>query len=169
MDDEGRIQGVPRALREPQQPPRVPLLDRLLRSGSGTVRFSVRDLRAALVRDIECLLNTRVAVCERLAALPCASASLLGFGLRDFSRSAWAGGEGLRALIRDIEQAIRAFEPRLVSETVHVEPDARPGDGLLLQLRIHAVLQLETVRERIALATAVDLQRGCIDVRGDAS
>jgi type VI secretion system protein ImpF len=149
-------------------PLRVPLLDRLLDpDGRGVRRFGARELEAAVARDVESLLNTRVADPRRLASFAQARTSLLGFGLRDFSQAACMGDEGRRALIRDIEQALRLFEPRLVPETVRVEPDPRGRvDALLLCLRIDAVLQVEPVRERIVLATAVDLQRGCIDVRG---
>lgn len=102
----------------------------------------LRDLKHAVRRDLENLLNTRWQYRSVPPELEELQGSLVNYGIPDFSgaRLSTAGGrEQLRTIV---EKSIEDFEPRLTKVRVTVLP---PGDELdrRLRLRIDAMLRVE--------------------------
>lgn len=121
------------------------LLDRLLDTGTpprNRPQPAAADpaLRNALARDLEALLNTRIAEPRsRLAGHPMAAESILSFGLPDNNGlSLHVPADRLR-LADQVRRAIQRHEPRLAR--VQVAIVSEPGGGRPVQLRIDAELR----------------------------
>lgn len=131
------------------------LLDKLLGSagtqaGSATAPgLSLAQVKAAVARDIETLLNARPGPLRgALAAHPHAARSLLGFGLADISAASLASDRDRARIVDAIAQALRDHEPRLSEVHVSVRDAALPGSGLCFS--IHAQLRLAPCVEPVA-------------------
>ncbi len=148
--------------RRSARPVEAPLLDRLMDAEPERERDrplspveTVAQLRRAVHRDVEALLNARRpwrSVPERLPAL---RLSPLGYGMPDFTAGAFNDRRQREVLRAEIEETIRRFEPRLTQ--VHVRL-ADEGSTLrtTLQLRIDALLRTHPAPEPIIFDTAVD-------------
>ncbi|TVQ62665.1 MAG: type VI secretion system baseplate subunit TssE [Phycisphaerales bacterium] len=155
------------------------LLDRLIDDtpGSGTDRRERRTLsaaqyRAAVLRDLEWLLNTAAPPESAIdPGLRHAAASVVNFGMPDFSGLS-ASSVRPRDLERAIARAIERFEPRVLSETLSVKAVLEGDDAE--QNRIYFEIQGELwanpAPESLRLRTSVDLESGRIEVtEGGAS
>lgn len=121
------------------------LFDRLMdEAGQGTasgVRYTVEQLKDRIGRDIEAILNTRVAdPRRRLDEYPHARGSVLNFGLADFAAMCLTSSEDRAAICASIKSAIEAHEPRLTEVSASIEPEA--GGVNRLHFVIHAKLRL---------------------------
>src|SRR4051812_35074923 len=112
---------------EPNQSLTPSLLDRLLDDEPDVSREvpksrsqMVADLKRALRRDLENLLNTCCRASGWPAELRELENSLVNYGLPDYSGTHLGSPEDSERLIAIIEEAIHRFEPRLTS--VRVEP-----------------------------------------------
>lgn len=125
---------------------------------------SFRILKQAVKRDLEWLLNTRVAeaVPEDLPEL---SRSVAGFGLPDFSNNNLKSMQGKGGLRHAIERAISTFEPRLEGVVVTLER-ANETDRSV-RFRIDARLRVEPTPEPVAFDTLLELGSGEFVVKGD--
>src|SRR5271169_307650 len=105
----------------------------------------MRQLKAALCRDLAALLNTRRAEEDFPPGYEEATNSLLSFGVIDFTSYNLKGRIDQERVRRSIERAVRLFEPRLARVTVSMEePDPlRP----VLQFQIVATLRVEPAAE----------------------
>jgi type VI secretion system protein ImpF len=90
----------------------------------------------AIQRDLQALLNTRQAPWLAVPPDKEVGNSILMYGLADFTTLAYDEAQICLA----IEAAISRFEPRLAQ--ARVVSASRSPDGLTLQVRIEAVLQL---------------------------
>ncbi len=131
------------------------LLDKLLGAagaepGAGTApSFSLGQVKAAVARDIETLLNARPGpVPGALSAYPQAARSLLRFGLPDISAASLASDRDRSRIVAAITQALLDHEPRLLDVQVSVRDGAQPGSGLCFS--IHAQLRLTPSVEPVA-------------------
>jgi len=133
------------------------LFDRLLASDpdapEGLIQTcSVEQLRDAVARDLERLLNARSALLATRADLsmagPHAQASVLCFGVPDFAGRVLASSEDQRFIATSLARAIEAHEPRLKQVSV----DFQPGDsaGRSLQFTIRATLVVRPARESVS-------------------
>jgi type VI secretion system protein ImpF len=125
----------------------------------------VRELCAAVARDLSRLLNTR----RHFGPLPDGLRRLhplcLDFGLRDFS-GADLSSEGARDELRlHMEQAIRRHEPRFERIAVELLRNSDPTDRTL-RLRIDALLHADTVVEPIVFDSVVEPASGGVKVEG---
>jgi type VI secretion system protein ImpF len=142
------------------------VLDRLISPSSGVEIGSIRPgspkaLRLSVERDLNALLNTRRATGLIPDEFQAASASLLNYGLPDISSYNLGGDpQGLR---RDIETAIRAFEPRLSGVTVTVEDWDRFSP--VLKFHIKATLRTGSDTEGVSFATVFQADLRTISVR----
>jgi type VI secretion system protein ImpF len=96
------------------------LFDRLLgvpvRGGSSATvsRMSVEDLKEAVARDLESLLNTRSALPDDLLApFPECDRSLVTYGLADFAGRSPSSPDDRAYICACLEKAIACHEPRL--------------------------------------------------------
>jgi type VI secretion system protein ImpF len=118
------------------------LLDRLLERASDGRGRPLRDLQAAIRRDLQALLNAR----RPWASTPDSHAalrnSILGYGLPDFAAGAFNSPAAREALCKEIASTIRRFEPRLSNVVVKLRDRAETMDPLL-RIRIEGVLRME--------------------------
>jgi type VI secretion system protein ImpF len=94
------------------------LFDRLIddsdHSHGATAGWGLEQLKDAVARDLEDLLNTRTAIApEKLAAYPDVRDSLINYGLIDFSAMCLTSEEDRKKICAAVKQAIATHEPRL--------------------------------------------------------
>ena len=87
------------------------ILDRL--TGVEAGHDPSRTRRRQVLADVQQLLNTRRAKDPIATNLKEARASILTYGLQDFSAMTVASSLDHNAIRREIEQALKTFEPRL--------------------------------------------------------
>ena len=114
------------------------MLDRLLDRGRG---HPVTDLQDSVQRDLAALLNARRPWAELPDRFSALRDSILGYGLPDFAAGAFNAPAAREALRKEIEQAIRRFEPRLSDVKVALL-DSRSTMTPILRIRVAAVLRI---------------------------
>src|SRR5262249_54849690 len=125
----------------------------------------LRELKQAVQRDLEWLLNTRQIADGLPPELTEVNRSLAAYGLPDFSAFHGKGEADHTRRGRAVESAIRIFEPRLEDVTVTIEP---PRDTeRLLRFRIDARLKVDPAPEPITFDTLMQLDNGQYIVRED--
>jgi len=147
------------------------LLDRLIdlepstpSDPPATRNQSVRQLKAALRRDIEWLLNTRRVVDEAPESLENVSHSLYHYGLPDLTSLALNSPRDKNRLLRTIELTLADFEPRLADIRVRAVEDSNSGPRAL-RLQIEALLKMDPAPERIFFDTLMELSTGDCQVK----
>jgi type VI secretion system protein ImpF len=160
--------------REMERTVQQSVLDRLMDDEPGfgdptlTWAESVRLLKASLRRDLEWLLNTRrtpqapPAVCEAVQQ------SLYQYGLPDFSSRSRDAPDTAQQLVREVEQAIALFEPRLAGARVSLS-ESNDGGERRLHFVIEAMLRLDPTPERVVFDTVLDIARNEFEVQPGAS
>ena len=149
----------------------MPLLDRLIDDNPDQLRDppvsaseALANLRRAVRRDLEALLNAR----RPWASLPPGYAILetspLGFGIPDFSSGAFNDPGRRVALCAEIEATIRRFEPRFLQVKATLTNSQSVLDPTL-RLRIEALLHAEPAPEAVAYDTTIDTNTADIVVR----
>jgi len=148
---------------------RLSVVDRLLAAGGGTASLSesVTDLRDAVRRDLERLLNTRRIAEPAPDEYPEVQNSIYHYGLADITSLSGDSDPARRRLIRQVEDAIELFEPRLTNVRVTaVETPAR-ADRRQIRFHIDAMLRMDPEPERVAFDTVLETASGRIEVAGD--
>lgn len=139
------------------------LFDRLLATDpdapEGLIQTcSVEQLRDAVARDLERLLNARSALLStepelsgssELSALgPRARSSVVCFGVPDFAGRVLASSEDQRFIATSLAKAIETHEPRLRQVAVEFRQD--DASGRALQFTIRATLVVRPARESVS-------------------
>ncbi|MBA5688180.1 type VI secretion system baseplate subunit TssE [Rugamonas apoptosis] len=92
----------------------------------GARQLSIEQFKRAIARDLEALLNTRVAFPDGdLAGQPLCQRSILNFGLNDFAQLCQSDSEDRKEICARLREAIERHEPRLAK--VRVALSAAPG------------------------------------------
>ncbi len=145
-----------------QQRVRLPLLDRLIdadpdapRDPPLTSAFALDVLHAAVRRDLEALLNARRRRLPPPAGLTELPASPVGYGVPDPTAGSFTQEERRAALAREVEAAIRRFEPRLSHVSVQLQKLDRELIDRSLRVRIDAILRTDPVPEQVSFETVV--------------
>ena len=157
--------------REEDRPVQESVLDRLIGDdaevSSITRSRSVRDLKAAVRRDLEWLLNTRAIAIPPPESLIEVRESVYTYGVSDIT-SLSADDPKARARLRSmIEEAIRVFEPRLMGVQV-TESSLLTREARQLRFSIQAVLKMDPTPERISFDTVLDVSRQQYVVKGES-
>ncbi len=157
---------------EPDPNVTLSVLDRLIDNDPGTPadppagrQQSVRQLKAALRRDLEWLLNTRRtpdAVTETSSLL---YKSLFNYGLPDISNLSIQSVQDQNRLLRMMEGTICAFEPRIKGARVTLE-SAGPNSRVL-RFVIEGLLDMDPAPERVSFDTTLELSSREYEIRGD--
>jgi type VI secretion system protein ImpF len=146
------------------------VLDRVAGTGEGPTRstrlaIGVDDLRRAVRRDLEWLLNTRRVLGDEYEGLEEVSTSHLAFGLPDLSLFSRTSKLDSRAVCGLIEAAIAAFEPRMEKGSVKVDfVESSSVDDFSMHFRIRGVLHVEPITEPVVFDTALDPHNGTLRV-----
>ena len=158
---------------EPEQTVTQSVLDRLIdrdpaatSENPPTRAQSVRQLKSALRRDLEWLLNSRrtpEAVNGEFQEL---EQSLYNFGLPDVTSLSWDSSRDRSRLGRMIEQVLHTFEPRLSGVRVVAVPSVA-GAQHVMRFQIEGLLDMDPSPEHISFDTLLQLSSGEYQVKGD--
>ncbi|PHV16580.1 type VI secretion system baseplate subunit TssE [Janthinobacterium sp. BJB1] len=102
------------------------LFDRLMgAAGGAAARLSLEQLKDAVARDLEALLNTRVALPPgALDAYPECAASIVNYGLIDFAGMCLSSSDDRARICAALKAAIERHEPRLRNVRARLEREA---------------------------------------------
>ena len=144
------------------------LLDRLIDPDSGGTAarggYSVEQVIAAVRRDLEDIMNTRLSVIELPAEYPELHRSPLGFGIADFGSVPTSTTAQQETIGQRIEETIVRFEPRLRDVHVILTDENKGGRQMNVRFQIEARLALEPYPD-ISFETIVELTTGCTSIR----
>jgi type VI secretion system protein ImpF len=144
---------------------RASLLDRLIDEEPAVSRepvqlrlYSVGQIKAAVIRDMENLLNARRTIVVPPPVYTELNQSLFVYGLRDYTSHNPRSPAAKQQLRLEVERTIARFEPRLKNVSVQVEtpgPNART-----LRFLVTARLVVEPISEPVMFDTYFDANRG---------
>ena len=128
------------------------LFDRLLgapqRAGTSVARGALEDIKDAVARDLEALLNTRSVIPEHLLkGYPECARSIVAYGLRDFADLSLSSPSDRAAICACIEKTIACHEPRLRKVKAHLE--LRDGAVNRLNFSITGVLVASAAQDTV--------------------
>ncbi len=162
--------------KQPDATPILPsVLDRLLgmrgAAEGGAFRSRtqiVREVTQAVRRDLENLLNTRRRCGLIPAGLEELDVSLVTYGLPDFSQFNLQQPEERDRLRAEIEETIRAFEPRFKSVRVAFTSDAQHTERHL-RFRIDALLRLQPEPEQVVFDSELEPISSTVEIKAPGS
>jgi type VI secretion system protein ImpF len=125
---------------------------------------SLRELKAALRRDLEWLLNTRRTIEESPTSLKELERSLYNYGLPDVSSLYLRSSKDQETLLKAIKTAINLFEPRLLNIKVTLEPAA--DDTRVIRFAIEGLLRMDPAPEHVFFDTMLEPMSGQYQVKG---
>jgi type VI secretion system protein ImpF len=150
-----------------------PVLDRLIDTDptnatepSTTWAQSVRELKHAVRRDLEWLLNTRRITEPATEEFPELANSLYNYGLPDITALGAESGEGREWLRRQVEDTIARFEPRLSGVRVSVSGTDAPGRREV-RFVVEALLRVEPTPEQVIYDSVLEVTSARFAVTGD--
>jgi type VI secretion system protein ImpF len=142
------------------------LLDRLIdldpktsAEAPSTWAASVRQLKASLRHDLEWLLNTRRIPTPAPESFQELSQSLYHFGFPDITSLGRDSKDVRVKLLRQVEETISVFEPRLANVRVslaEVEDDGKRE----LRFLIEGLLRMEPNPEQVVFDTVLEISSG---------
>ncbi|MBW2414167.1 MAG: type VI secretion system baseplate subunit TssE [Deltaproteobacteria bacterium] len=152
---------------------RPSLMDRLIGGGGDGQRglrpyVGIRELREAVGRDLEWLLNSKQSPLD-LDAYPEAKRSLLSYGVPDFSGYSWRSARDGVRIAAILEEVIERFEPRLAPGSIRV--DVQPAgevDDFRMKFRIDALLRVDPVSEPVSFDTQIDFENAAVKITGSS-
>lgn len=132
-----------------------------------TLAQSVREVKRALRRDLEWLLNTRRVIEPAPEACPELRRSIYHYGLPDLTSLAAHSVDARNTLRRQVEETIALFEPRLTNVHVTVTDVGEPGRREV-RFAIEAVLQMDPTPEQVVFDTVLEMSSATFAVEGNA-
>jgi type VI secretion system protein ImpF len=125
---------------------------------------SVRELKAALKRDLEWLLNTRRIAVPPDESLIEVNRSLYVYGLPDFTAFSLNSPKDQAKLVRLLQGTLKLFEPRLANVRI-VPLEAGAHGTRTLRFRIEGLLIMDPAPEHVSFDTVLDLTKGEYEVQ----
>lgn len=116
---------------------------------------TLMELRTAVRRDLEWLLNTRTFLNPEELDSPEIKRSVAVYGLPDITGLSAQNIHEQERVLRSIEHAIRTFEPRFLDLKVSMEPPTATERSI--RFRIEAQLDVDPVPEPIVFDTVLKL------------
>jgi type VI secretion system protein ImpF len=129
---------------------------------------SVRQLKSALRRDLEWLLNTRQTPEPAGEEYRETSQSLFNFGLPDITSLNWENSRDRSRLARFLEDVVHTYEPR-ISRLKIVPLEADSGSRHILRFQIEGMLEMDPAPEHVSFDTVLQLTSGEYQVKGEPS
>jgi len=159
------------ARRDATGPVTLSVLDRLIdkdpktRSEIPLTRAqSLRELKLALKRDLEWLLNTRRTIDPSPDSARETVRSVYHYGFADISSKSVLSSRDQGDLVREMEAAIAVFEPRLKRAKVRLEQTE--GSYRMLKFVIEGLLCMDPAPEPVRFDTILELGKGEYEVKG---
>lgn len=128
-----------------------------------SVQQSINDLKLSVKRDVESLLNTRIAHDQIPEGLEEVKNSLAAYGLPDFVGMSTNDSEGRKTLLKNMENTLRIFEPRLTNLKVTMKEIDVVDRGVVFQ--VEADLKMEPVPEPIVFDTVLMVGSGDFEIK----
>jgi type VI secretion system protein ImpF len=128
----------------------------------------LRELKQAVRRDLENLLNTRVRCVPYPAELTELNQSLVSYGITDLTGLSPGTSKEREEFRRGIQSVIVQFEPRLKNLSVRLV-DQTESIERTIRFHIEAVLQAEPAPEPVAFDSTVRLTTGTFEVKAQAN
>jgi type VI secretion system protein ImpF len=132
-----------------------------------TFAESVRRFKASLQRDLEWLLNTR-RIPEGVPEdwFEQVPRSVYYYGISDITSLSRDSRDSRTILLRDVEDAIATFEPRLTD--VRISVVEAEGEHFRRELRFHieATLRMDPTPEQVVFDTVLNFASGEYDIAG---
>ena len=125
---------------------------------------SVRDLKAAVRRDLEWLLNTRRTIEESPASLKELGRSVYNYGLTDVTSLYLRSSKDQAFLLESIKAAVNFFEPRLLNVKVRMEPGT--DEKRVIRFAIEGLLRMDPAPEQVLFDTMLEPMSGQYQVKG---
>ena len=146
------------------------LLDRLVdyepretKESAKSRSTNLLELKAAVRRDLEYLLNSRSFPEKIPEGLEELNKSIAVYGLPDFTKSNIKNSSEQDKLTEQLERAIRNFEPRLMDLQITLDPINNVERSL--RFRIIAQLKVDPIPEPIAFDTILQMGSGEFDIK----
>lgn len=124
--------------------------------------LSLRQLRQNVLRDLSWLMNaTALETVSEIGDRPLLRDSVLNYGMPSLS-GVCASGINLRSLQQKIREAIIAFEPRILPDSLSVQGITKDGVAAhnVLSFRIQAQLWAQPAPIELLMQTDIDLESG---------
>jgi type VI secretion system protein ImpF len=128
---------------------------------------SMAEMKTALRRDLEWLLNTRVPLDPPPDGSEELEHSLYNYGVPDVCSMSLAAIDDREKLARVMESVLASFEPRLANPKVRFVRDDNEMSGVL-HFVIEGLLLVDPAPEYVTFDTVLELMNGSYDVKGDA-
>ena len=125
---------------------------------------SVRQLKAALRRDLEWLLNTRRTIDPSPDSARETVRSVYHYGFEDISSKSVLSSRDHAELVREMESVIAIFEPRLKRARVRMEREE--GGYRSLKFVIEGLLCMDPAPEPVRFDTVLELGKGEYEIKG---
>jgi type VI secretion system protein ImpF len=125
---------------------------------------SLRELKLALKRDLEWLLNSRKTIDPAPDSARETVRSVYHYGFADISSKSVLSTRDHSDLMRDMETAIAIFEPRLKRAKVRMENVE--GSFRTLKFVIEGLLCMDPAPEPVRFDTVLELGKGEYEVKG---
>lgn len=156
---------------EPDRRVRLSVLDRLIDEEPdrptdpiGGWEDSVARHKAAVLRDLEWLLNTRRTPETAPEDLPEVRRSLYHYGLPDLSSLSADSTADRRHLLREVERTLERFEPRLENIRVTVRESDEAEGKPRVRFAVEGLLRMEPEPEKVSFDTVLELASGRFDI-----
>ncbi len=124
----------------------------------------LRDLEAAIRRDLRWLVRTRRRVISWPREYEELDASVLNYGVPDMTGTSLASQEARGEFVRSIEGVIRRFDKRFKSVSVVTGKEGEPLDRNL-RVRIQGVLFAEPAPESVTFDSSVEPDTNSLEIR----
>ncbi len=128
---------------------------------------SMRDLKASVRRDLEWLLNTRKPLDEPPEGASELVKSVYNYGLPDITSMSVSSMDDRKRLVRVMENALTAFEPRLANLKVRWVPSSEEKTHIL-RFVIEGFLRVDPAPEYVTFDTVLETVNGSHEVKGEA-
>jgi type VI secretion system protein ImpF len=127
--------------------------------------ISENELRKLVNSDLDALFNTtNLGAVEDLSSAPAVRNSIVNFGFPDLTRRS-IDEAGVNEIAREIETALRAFEPRLVKGSVKARrDDAATADTLRVRFLVLGELRALPVNVPIEFLAEVETDSGKVRI-----
>lgn len=126
---------------------------------------TLRQLRSALRRDLEWLLNTRRNALEELENFKELERSVFAYGLPDITSLGLRSTRDQAKLRRALEATIAVFEPRISATRIVME--VLPSTARGIRFHIQGQLLIQPSPEPITFDTVLELPSGQYEVKGE--
>lgn len=124
-----------------------------------------REMKQAVRRDLEDLLNTRWPCLTWPESLSELDDSLVNYGIPDFTASDLDATRDPDILMRAIEESVRRFEPRL--KNVRLQPlDTVEAPNRTFRFRIEGILCVEPFEDAVRYDSALETATGTVRIEG---